>query len=132
MRWLCGGYNYDSTSTDDIGSVQKCRRGLKVCLYRAKYEDLNFCVLVLNVRVLMFRGVLYSKAAGQITEAFEVLVEEVRRRRDTLLVELETTHADRQTSLAHQADSLENLLLDLTNCCELTQNALRHGDETEV
>ena len=73
-----------------------------------------------------------SEVAGQIRESFEALAEEVHQRRDTLLAELETTHVDQQMSLARQADSLENLLLDVTNCCELTQSALRHGTETEV
>jgi len=76
--------------------------------------------------------VFCSEVTGQIRDSFEALAEEVRRRKDTLLAELETTHADRQLSLARQADCLENLLVDVTNCCELTQSALRHGNETEV
>jgi len=75
---------------------------------------------------------LYSEVAGQIKEAFETLAEEVRRRKDTLLSELETTHADQQMTLARRADCLENQLLDVTNCCELSRSALKHGTETEV
>ena len=74
----------------------------------------------------------FSEVAAQITDSFEALAEEVRRRRDTLLAELETSHADQQMSLARQADSVENQLVDVTNCRELTQGALRHGNETEV
>jgi len=73
-----------------------------------------------------------SEVVGQIGEAFETLADEVRRRKDTMLAELETNHADEQTILARRADSLENLLIDVTNCCEFTQNVIRHGNETEV
>ena len=74
----------------------------------------------------------FSEVAAQITDSFEALAEEVRRRRDTLLAELETSHADQQMSLTRQADSVENQLVDVTNCRELTRGALQHGNETEV
>ena len=74
----------------------------------------------------------FSEVAAEITDSFEALAEEVRRRRDTLLAELETCHADQQMFLARQADSVENQLVDVTNCRELTKGALQHGNETEV
>jgi len=94
-----------------------------------------YCTVLIAIRplvVLLTLLVFCSQVAVQIRKSFEDLAEEVRRRRDTLLSELETTHSNQQMSLARQADCLENLLCDVTNCCRLTQSALQHGNETEV
>lgn len=73
-----------------------------------------------------------SEVSEKICESFNSLVNALCQQRESLLSDLKSAHSNQQQLLTQQTDCLETLLLDVTNCCELTKTALKHGNETEV
>ena len=74
----------------------------------------------------------YKSAQSQVMDSFEMLSRMLMERKDSILADLEGTYTTKQKTLASQIESMENLLTSINSCCEFTENALKHGNETEV
>ncbi|KAK2165942.1 hypothetical protein LSH36_44g11016 [Paralvinella palmiformis] len=74
----------------------------------------------------------YAEAQTQINETFDSLTHLLVQRKDNLLSDLESTFSRKQKILTNQIENLENVLAGINNCCEFTENALKHGNETEI
>ncbi|CAH1777732.1 unnamed protein product [Owenia fusiformis] len=68
----------------------------------------------------------------QINDIFDQISQMLTERRSTLLSELELTHNAKQQTLMEQKEMLENVLTNIYKSCEVTDNALKHGNETEI
>ncbi|ELU03406.1 hypothetical protein CAPTEDRAFT_168454 [Capitella teleta] len=77
-------------------------------------------------------GKNYKDAEGMIQESFDALSRLLLQRKDVLLSDLQSKYSDKQRTLQEQCESLEATLNGINSCCEFTQNALKHGNETEV
>ena len=74
----------------------------------------------------------HTRVQGQVTDAFDNLTKMLHQRRDLVLSDLENTHGTKQKILEEQQQNLENMLASINSCCEFTETALKHGNETEV
>ena len=74
----------------------------------------------------------YTSSQTQINEVFDSLTRLLLKRKEVLLSDLESTFHQKQEVLDHQIEKLENTLTGINNCCEFTQNALKHGNGTEI
>ena len=74
----------------------------------------------------------YKEAETNVQESFDSITKLLMQRKGAVLAVLESTFHEKQQILADQLDSLENILASINSCCEFTENALRHGNETEV
>ena len=74
----------------------------------------------------------YREAETKVQESFDSMAKLLTQRKGAVLADLESTFHEKQQTLEDQLESLENILASINSCCEFTENALRHGNETEV
>ena len=74
----------------------------------------------------------YKQAETRLIESFDSLSKLLLQRKDDMLSDLETCYNSKHHTLQTQLDSLETTLNNINSCSEFTENALRHGNETEV
>ncbi|XP_013772309.2 tripartite motif-containing protein 2-like [Limulus polyphemus] len=74
----------------------------------------------------------YSELSKEMFFCFESLSEIIHMRKSVLLKELEDCYRSKQQVLTEQRESLEQCLNTLASSCEFTENALTHGNDTEI
>ncbi|XP_014767947.1 tripartite motif-containing protein 2 isoform X2 [Octopus bimaculoides] len=72
------------------------------------------------------------EAEDEIVSAFDVLDKLIVQQKTTLLKELSEVHTSKQMVLSKQKETLESTLSRISNCCEVTEEALTHGKETAI
>ncbi|XP_070554155.1 tripartite motif-containing protein 2-like [Ptychodera flava] len=73
-----------------------------------------------------------ANADADIKKSFETLDKVINARKETLISQLESFHSSKQKVLDSQKQRLELGLSNIKNSCEFTDQALAHGNETEV
>ncbi|XP_035680696.1 tripartite motif-containing protein 2-like [Branchiostoma floridae] len=73
-----------------------------------------------------------SDAEIEITSAFEELEKAISQRKTALFSELETVYSAKNQVLHDQKEALNSALANISSSCEFTEQALSHGNETEV
>ena len=86
--------------------------------------------LVREVSNTLFEN--YRNAETRIKESFDELEKLLAERKESMRVGLESSFNEKQEILSAQLQSLETLLESISKCCEFTDSALRHGNETEA
>jgi len=74
----------------------------------------------------------HRTAERRIKDAFDSLARAMSQRRDALLAELDSAFANKHKTLQEQSDSLDDLILAISGCCEFTLTSLKHGDENAL
>ncbi len=74
----------------------------------------------------------YKNAEAKIQDSFHELEKLLMQRKDSMMSDLECTFNEKQDTLSTQLQTLEALLDSINKCCEFTENALTHGNDTEV
>lgn len=74
----------------------------------------------------------YQNSQLQVTETFMELEKLITQRKENMLGDLTSTYEEKSKTLAKQLESLEKTLAGIKSCCEFTENALKHGNETEI
>ena len=74
----------------------------------------------------------YKDVEVQVNEAFDSLTKMILQRKDLVLSDLEGTYNSKQKTLGEQQENLESMLTSISSCCDFTENALKHGNETEI
>ena len=74
----------------------------------------------------------YRQAESNLTDSFDSLSRLLTQRREVLLADLQATYSDKHKTLQTQLDGLHGSLNAITSCCDFTENALQHGNETEI
>ncbi|UYV83691.1 TRIM2 [Cordylochernes scorpioides] len=74
----------------------------------------------------------HSLASERLEECFQQLQEVLAHRKAILSSRLDEVHEYKQDVLASQKEFLEMSLSNLRTSCELTENALNHGSDTEI
>ena len=74
----------------------------------------------------------YQRSEVHMREAFSELEKLILQRKENMLSDLEKTYEHKNETLTEQLKSLENTLASIKSCCEFTENALRHGNQTEI
>lgn len=76
---------------------------------------------------------LQNKSAEEkILSAFDELSNMLQVRKTALLAELQTIYNRKHQILSEQKETLESILNKITNCCDFTEETLKHGSETEI
>ncbi|XP_061183573.1 tripartite motif-containing protein 2-like isoform X1 [Saccostrea echinata] len=73
-----------------------------------------------------------KSAEEKILSAFEELGNLLQVRKTALLAELQTIYNRKHQILCEQKETLENIHSKITNCCDFTEETLKHGSETEI
>ncbi len=73
-----------------------------------------------------------QQAHTQITELFDCLEKAIRQRRELLIGDLDSTFDRKHRTLSTQLGSLEKTCSNARSCCEMTENALKQGSDTEL
>ena len=74
----------------------------------------------------------YKNAEARLQDSFTELEKLLAERKESMKLGLEGSFREKQEILTAQLENLETLLESINKCCEFTDNALRHGNETEV
>jgi tripartite motif-containing protein 2/3 len=74
----------------------------------------------------------YDECETDVLKSFELVEELVARRKSRLLDDLQVAYGRKHSVLKEQKHSLTNLLETIDSCCELTENAVKHGNETDI
>ena len=86
--------------------------------------------LVREVSNTLFEN--YKNAESRIQDSFDEVEKLLAQRKESMKVGLENSFKEKQEILTTQLENLETLLESINKCCEFTDNALTHGNETEV
>lgn len=73
-----------------------------------------------------------KSAEEKILSAFDELSNMLQVRKTALLAELQTIYNRKHQILFEQKETLESILSKITNCCDFTEETLKHGSETEI
>ncbi len=74
----------------------------------------------------------YKESEAKLQDSFDAITKLVSQRKCSALSDLESSFNVKQQTLNTQLETLESILGSINSCCEFTENALRHGNETEV
>ena len=74
----------------------------------------------------------YESIESQIHEAFDTIQKLLDQRKAVVLEELKIVYNAKSNTLKEQEKELEETLKQVNKCCEFTQDALDHGNETEI
>lgn len=74
----------------------------------------------------------YKDAELRLLESFESISKLLVQRKGDMLSDLESSYNSKHQTLQIQQDSLETILASINSCSEFTENALKHGNETEI
>ncbi|KAL5011363.1 hypothetical protein ScPMuIL_009914 [Solemya velum] len=73
-----------------------------------------------------------KSAETQITTVFDDLETIIEQRRKDLMAEMTNTYQVKFETLSKQKETLEHILNRINNCCDLTEDTLKYGNETEI
>ena len=71
-------------------------------------------------------------AEEKITETFDELICLMNERKHTLLKDLNSVFLKKQEVLNNQKERLEGLITKISNSCEITEDTVEHGNETDT
>lgn len=71
-------------------------------------------------------------AESKITETFDDLIRLMNERKETLLNDVNSIYKKKHEVLFKQKENLDNVMTRINNCCELTQDTVEHGSDTEI
>ncbi|XP_002735026.1 tripartite motif-containing protein 2-like [Saccoglossus kowalevskii] len=114
-------------------AVEEHKKELEELLTKAKARiaPLTHAIdLVSNTREKL--SAKKTNAETDLVKSFETLDKVITTRKETLLNQLETYHSSKLKVLEEQKKKLELGLSNIINSCEFTEQALTHGNETEV
>ncbi|XP_022244408.1 tripartite motif-containing protein 2-like isoform X1 [Limulus polyphemus] len=114
-------------------AIEDQKDSLKVLLRKAysQVPNLNKAIEIIN-STSHDLSQKHSDVLREVSFCFDSLIEVVQMRKSFLLKELDHCHRSKQQILFEQREALEQCLNNLANSCEFTENALTHGNETEI
>ncbi|XP_064636668.1 tripartite motif-containing protein 2-like isoform X2 [Lineus longissimus] len=74
----------------------------------------------------------YNECETDILKNFELVEDLVARRKHRLIDDLQVAYDRKHSVMKEQKQMLANLLDTIDSCCELTENAVKHGNETDI
>ena len=114
-------------------AVDEHRDSLKLLLHQAREQLKPVHAALASVRSVSTElGRNYNESRAAIDETFDDLIATLERRKEALLVELETVFLDKQKTLESQAQTLESLLSVIGGCCDFTEKSAQNGGDMEV
>lgn len=114
-------------------AIKEHKAGLQRLISGARAQIPGIQKSVKEVIEVSERLSLKSKEAEEhIVNAFDILDKLMLQQKTSLLTELAETHKVKDEVLSKQRETLENTLSRISNCCEVTEDALEHGKETAI